>query len=146
MKKSLNIIGISIATTNENGKSAQDLSALWNKFYTEKIAEKIPGTLNHKIYAIYTDYENDFRGKYTAIIGMEVSSLHHIPEGLVGRAFPEEYFTEFIAKGEMPAAIINTWEEIWQRDKDLHRAYTYDFEVYTDKPSEVSIFISVKEN
>ncbi len=41
--KPFKIIGISIRTTNQDGKSAQDLGQLWGKFYKDDISSKIPG-------------------------------------------------------------------------------------------------------
>ena len=33
----------------------------------------------------------------------------------------------------MPDAVINTWKEIWNNDKELKRKYTADFEVYREQ-------------
>lgn len=78
----LKIIGLSIETTNQEGKAAEDLRTLWERFYSENIPEKIPNKLGSAIYSIYTDYENTYTGKYTAILGLSVSSLDEIPKGL----------------------------------------------------------------
>jgi predicted transcriptional regulator YdeE len=48
----------------------------------------------------------------------------------------------------MPQAVIDTWMDIWKRDKELKRKYSYDFEVHGAKSqngegSEVEIFIAV---
>jgi len=45
------IIGISIRTTNENGKSANDIADLWNKFMSENILDKIPNKIDSTIYS-----------------------------------------------------------------------------------------------
>ncbi len=145
----LKIIGISITTTNENGKAAADLGQLWGRFYAEDIIAKIPAKLSNDVYSVYTDYESDYKGTYTTIIGLKVSSLDKIPDGLVGRAFEHQKFKQFTAKGVMPQAVAETWQEIWERDSELHRSYTYDFEVYGEKSrngenSEVDIFIAIK--
>ncbi|MBN9293859.1 MAG: AraC family transcriptional regulator [Flavobacteriia bacterium] len=149
MSNNFKIIGISIETTNENGQAITDLGALWGKFYTENVIEKIPNKTGNEVYSVYTDYESDHTGKYTTIIGSPVSSLDLIPDGLVGRTFEGANFKKFTAKGSMPNAIAETWKEIWQKDKELNRSYTYDFEVYGEKSqnsenSEVEIFIAVK--
>ncbi|MCT6762008.1 GyrI-like domain-containing protein [Riemerella anatipestifer] len=87
--------------------------------------------------------------EYTAIIGVPVSTLNEIPNGLVGREFEAENFQKFVAKGEMPNAVMNTWIDIWNRDEELNRKYTYDFEVYGEnsqkgQDSEVEIYIATK--
>lgn len=143
------IIGISVETTNQDGKSAQDIGQLWARFYNEQLIEKISNKMGDEIYSIYTDYQSDYKGRYKVIIGLKVNSLREVPEGLVGREFKTENFTKFIAKGEMPTAIVNTWTEIWLKDRELNRTYSYDFEVYSHKSqkgpnSEVEIYVATK--
>lgn len=143
------IIGIETETTNENGKSSTDLGRLWEKFYTENVPSKIPNKENDEIYSIYTDYESDFRGKYTSIIGLKVNSLDQIPDGLIGREFNGGKYQKFIAKGQMPNAVMESWKEIWTKDKELNRKYTADFEIYgkksqNGKNSEVEIYIATE--
>ena len=143
----LKIIGIAVRTTNKDGQSARDIGELWGQFYSQNLLETIPNKLSNDIYSIYTDYKSDFTDEYTTIIGLQVSSLDTIPSGLIGRQFPTETFEVFTAKGEMPQAVMNTWLDIWQRDNELQRKYTYDFEFYGEKAqngenSEVQIFIA----
>lgn len=143
----LKIIGIAVRTTNKDGQSARDIGELWGQFYSQNLLETIPNKLSNDIYSIYTDYKSDFTDEYTTIIGLQVSSLDTIPSGLLGRQFPTETFEVFTAQGEMPQAVMNTWLDIWQRDNELQRKYTYDFEFYGEKSqngenSEVQIFIA----
>ena len=150
MTNGFKIIGISTRTTNKDNKAQQDLVQLWGKFYSENIFEKIPNKLSNEILTIYTDYKSDFTEDYTTIIGIPVSTLAEIPNGLVGREFQAENFQKFTAKGEIPNAVVNSWIDIWQRDKELKRKYSYDFEVYGDKSqngenSEVDIYIAINK-
>ena len=147
--KSFKIIGISTKTSNLNGEAARDLSKLWGQFINENVPAKISNKLGDEIYAIYTDYESDYQGKYTCLIGVKVDSLNEIPNGLLGRSFDGGRFQKFIAKGEMPQAVVEKWQEIWSKDATLNRSYTADFEVYGAKSqngenSEVPIFIALK--
>ncbi len=149
MTNGFKVIGISTRTTNKENKSQQDLGKLWGKFLSENIFEKIPNKVSNEILSIYTDYKSDYTDEYTTIIGVPVSTLDEIPSEMIGREFPEENFEKFIAKGEMPSAVVNSWMEIWQKDKELNRKYTYDFEVYGEKSqngenSEVEIYIATK--
>ena len=142
------IIGIKTETTNENGKSATDLGKLWDQFFDENVPNQIPNKESEEIYSIYTDYESDYKGKYTAIIGLKVSSLDQIPDGLIGREFNSGKYQKFVAKGLMPNAVVESWKEIWAKDDELKRKYTADFEVYGQKSqngnsSEVDIYIAV---
>lgn len=149
MKDGFKIIGISTRTTNKNSQALQDLGALWGRFFSEAVAEKIPHKISDEILAIYTDYQSDYTEEYTTIIGMKVSSLDDIPVGMVGREFSAENFQLFTAKGEMPKAVGEKWMEIWSQDSQLKRKYTYDYEVYSAKSqngenSEVDIFVAVE--
>lgn len=149
MTNGFKIIGIATRTTNKDNKSQKDLEKLWGQFYAEKIVEKVSNKISNEIISIYTDYKSDYTENYTTIIGVLVSSIDKVPNGLVGREFPSENFQKFIAKGEMPNAVVKTWIEIWKKDKELNRKYTYDFEVYGEKSqdrenSEVEIYIAVE--
>ncbi|MDY3548940.1 GyrI-like domain-containing protein [Riemerella anatipestifer] len=149
MKNGFKVIGISTRTTNKDNKSKEDLGKLWGQFYAENIFEKIPNKVSDEIFSIYTDYKSNYTEEYTTIIGVPVSTLNEIPNGLVGREFEVENFQKFLAKGEMPNAVMNTWIDIWNRDEELNRKYTYDFEVYGEnsqkgQDSEVEIYIATK--
>jgi len=147
----MKIIGIETRTTNQNGQAVQDIGDLWNRFFSENIQSKIPNAVNSNVYAIYTDYESDYTGEYTTLLGLEVSSLDEIPSGLVGREFSKQNSKKFLAKGAMPQAVAEAWQKIWEQDKELNRLYQYDYELYTEKSqqgdlSEVEIFIGVKDS
>ena len=143
------IIGISVQTKNQNNQAAADIGKLWQRFYAEEIINKIPKKESKDVYAIYTNYQSDYTGTYTTIIGQKVSSLDNIPDGLVGKEIRNENLKKYIAKGEMPNAVVNTWLEIWNNDANLNRSYIADFEVYGEKSqqgaeSEVEIYIGVR--
>jgi predicted transcriptional regulator YdeE len=144
------IVGISTRTTNENGQSAKDIEALWGKFWGEEIQNKIPNKVNNDIYAVYTNYETDYTGAFTTIIGLPVSSLENIPKGFVGITIETAVYDKFISKGKMPEAVFNTWLEIWGNSElNLKRAYKADFTIhgkkyYDGNNAEVETFISVK--
>ncbi len=147
--KTFNVIGISTRTTNDNGKSAKDIEALWSKFWSEEIQKQIPNAISEEIYAVYTDYETDFTGPYTTIIGLPVHTLENIPDGMIGLTIETATYQKFVSKGKMPEAVFNTWLEIWQ-NTNLNRAYKADFTVHGKKyydgdQAEVETFISVKE-
>jgi len=103
------VIGISIRTTNENGQSAKDIEALWGKLWGEEIQKQIPNKISDEIYAVYTDYETDFTGHYTTIVGLPVSSLENIPKGFVGITTETAVYQKFVSKGKMPEAVFITW-------------------------------------
>ncbi|WP_373514516.1 GyrI-like domain-containing protein [Persicitalea sp.] len=141
------VIGIAIRTTNENGQAAQDIPALWNKFMSESIADKIPNKTGNEVYCIYTDYEHDHTKPYTTVLGCPVATLENIPKGMMGKAFAMGEYVTYVAKGNiMEGMVIGTWHEIW--NSDLPRKFTADFEVYGERAqnpenAEVDIFVAV---
>ena len=142
------VIGISVRTSNENGQAGQDIPALWNKFMSEGIAEKIPNKIDNSIYCIYTEYEKDHTKPYTTILGCKVENLDTIPNGMVGKTFDEANYTKHIAKGNiLHGMVFGKWTKIW--NSNLDRTFTADFEVYGEKAqnpenAEVDIFVAVK--
>lgn len=146
--KKFSVIGISVRTTNENGQAEKDIPALWNKFMTEGVAEKIPNKIDSSIYCIYTEYEKDHTKPYTTILGCKVSSLDTIPNGMIGKTFEEATYTKHIAKGNiLQGMVFSEWTKIW--NSNLDRTFTADFEVYGEKAqnpknAEVDIFVAVK--
>lgn len=70
----INIVGISVRTSNNNGEAGRDIPALWNKFLVEGISEKILNKVDETIYCLYTDYEKDHTTPYTTILGCAVST------------------------------------------------------------------------
>ena len=142
------IIGISVRTTNENGQSSQDIPALWNKFMTQSIVEKIPNKIDNALYCIYTEYEKDHTKPYTTILGCMVSSLDSIPEGMTGATIEKTTYEKFTAKGNLQEGIVfNEWIKIW--NSELNRSFTADFEIYGEKAqnsenAEVDIFIAIQ--
>ena len=146
--ESFKVIGITVNTTNENGKSAQDIGQLWGKFMSEGTIDKIPNKIDTSIFSIYTNYQGDHTKPYDTILGCKVSSLEEIPVGMVGQAFDGGTYGKFVSKGDLNKGIVfGTWSEINQQK--LNRVFTADFELYGEKaqdPSnaEVEVYVGIK--
>jgi len=141
------IIGISIRTTNANNQSLKDIGDLFQKFMTQHILEKIPNKLSNDIYCVYTDYESDFNGPYTTIVGCKVSSLTDIPTGLAGKTIPDSKYQVYTSTGKLSESLAKTWEGIW--NSDLNRRYSADFDIYGEKArdyenAEVDSYVAIK--
>lgn len=142
---SFHIIGISVKTSNLNGQSAKDIPALWEKFMSEQLVDKIPNKLSEEFYCIYTNYEGDHTAPYMTLLGCKVDSLEDMPEGFTGMTFSAANYQQFTAKGNlMEGAVWQTWEKIWATD--LKRTFIADFEVYGEKaqnPADAEVVILV---
>ncbi len=120
------ILGISLRTSNE--RAEKEIPAHWERFFNERIADKIPNKLCETIFSLYTDYEGDFTKPYSCIIGYEVADLNSIPVGLTGKVIPAAEYALFPATGKFPESVVTAWQKIWA--SPIIRAYTVDFEVY----------------
>jgi len=146
--KEFTVIGISVRTTNENGQSAKDIGALWNKFMSEGISDKIPNKIDSTIYSIYTEYESDHTKSYTTILGCKVENADTIPNGMIAKTFKGGNYAKFVSKGDLTKGVVyEEWSKIW--NTDLDRLYSADFEVYGEKAqnptnAEVEIFVATK--
>ena len=141
------VIGIVVRTTNEHGKSAQDIGQLWGKFMSEGISDNIPNKIDDAIFSIYTNYESDHTEAYDAILGCKVSSLENIPDGMVGQSLDGGTYGKFVSQGDLTKGVVfGTWSEIWQQDLD--RTFTADFELYGEKAqnptdAEVEVLVAI---
>ncbi len=141
-----NFIGISVKTTNEDGKAALDLAKLWHRFHAEKIMSKIPHKADNEIYALYTDYEGDYTKPYKAMIGCKVNDVLVIPQGMESKNIKGGDYLMFSPRGKLVEIVMNEWIKIWGTEFD--RAYTTDFEVYGKKArdpenAQVDIYVSI---
>jgi predicted transcriptional regulator YdeE len=140
------VIGIFVRTTNVNNKALKDIGDLFGNFVGQNIMEKIPNKMTEDIYCVYTDYETDFNGPYTTIIGCKVSSLNNIPTGLIGKTIPDSKYEVYRSTGKLSISLAKTWEGIW--NSEINRRYSADFDIYGEKArdyenAEVDTYVAV---
>ncbi len=146
------VVGIAVRTSNDAGKAAQDIPALWGRFFAEGIAERIPNTAGSEVYCVYTDYEGDYTKPYTTVLGCKVETAQQgvpsAPEGMVAIPCGGGTYTKRTAVGSLNKGVVfGAWTEIW--NSPLRRVYTSDFEVYGAKAAnpenaEVDIFVGIE--
>src|SRR5579871_5325829 len=94
----IKLVGITTRTNNlnefnwETGKMLPCIQ----RYFQQSIAEKIP---NRKkpgtTFCVYTDYESDFTGEYTYLIGEEVTSFEDSSADLMKHTIPEQTYIKF---------------------------------------------------
>jgi len=142
------VVGIAVRTINKDGKSQKDISELWNQFMYGQIAAYVPHKESDDVYCIYTDYDSNFMGEYTTILGYKVSSAANLPDGLVVKEIPVSDYRVYTCEGKIPECVGRTWMHIWEQP-DTDRAYKADFEVYGPESQDqgeekVFTYLSVK--
>jgi predicted transcriptional regulator YdeE len=140
------IIGISVRTTNVSNKALKDIGELFGNFVGQNMMGKIPEKITEDIYCVYTDYESDYNGPYTAIVGCKVNSLDDIPTDFIGKTIPGAKYQVYKSTGKLSISLTRTWEEIWNTDID--RRYSADFDIYGEKAkdyenAEVETYVSI---
>src|SRR5579863_1860919 len=140
------VSGIEVRTTNEKGQARKDIGELWKKFMSEGIRDKIPGKLSEDVYCVYTDYETDHTGWYTAVIGCKVSEPE-INTGWFSALVPKGTYRIYKPEGKFPDCVANTWMQIWENGAD--RNYLVDYDLYkaganSFEETETEIHIGVK--
>jgi predicted transcriptional regulator YdeE len=119
------VVGIGVCTNNTEGVGT--IGELWARFGEEGIAELIEG-IDDDLHAVYSGYESDHTGDYDYLIGKRVSPQSELPMEMSRVRVPPARYAVITVTGEMPRALLDTWQRIW--DSDLPRAFTADFEVY----------------
>lgn len=141
------VVGVTRRTSNADGRSVTDIPACWTEFLKTNAAAKIKNRAAPPLmYAVYSDYETDWTGEYSYMIGCGVTRAETAPEGMEVRRIPEQTYAVFNAKGQMPDEVLAVWAMVW--GSRLPRTYTYDFEIYDErftrpKAKEVDIYIAI---
>ena len=81
---------------------------------SENLAQQIDGKLSDYIYCVYTDYESDHTGEYTAVLGCKVPDANNIPCDFFTAHIPAGDYHVYKPQGKFPECVANTWREIWQ--------------------------------
>lgn len=145
-EQSFFVSGIEVRTTNENGQARKDIGDLWTKFMSEDIQSKIPDKLSEDVYCVYTDYETDHAGWYTAVIGCKVLEPE-INTGWFSALIPKGGYRVYNPEGKFPDCVANTWMQIWQ--DGAGRNYLADYDLYKTgaksfEETETEIHVGVK--
>lgn len=113
---------------------AEKIQKLWHE-----TSAKIPQEKEINKYAVYSEYESNYKGDYTLFIGVDKIDSHK--EIII----EEENYQVFSVDTSSPYGIVMTWQGIWEMEEKglLNRAYTVDYEKYYPD-GKVEIFIALK--
>lgn len=136
----LTISGIALRTDNQceaNDKTAQ-FPRFWQRFYQE-IMPQLPD--NRQVYAVYHEYVNGADGLYTVVAGTDAAIQADVQvKTQAGK------YRRFTATGELPAAVIGLWQQVWAfyaAHPEEKRLFFTDIEHY-ETPNRVSVYIGIK--
>lgn len=140
--------GIRIKTTNQEGKSVQDIGMTWQKLFEDGVYNRIQNKVNNKTIGLYTEYEGDYTKPYIFIAGAEVSKEEKDNEELANKVIPKGKYAKFVIIGDVKNSVGQAWQEIW--NMNLNRKYTCDFEEYQNnsedmQKQEIHIYIAIED-
>ena len=137
------VAGIRVRTTNrdEADPGTARIAGLWNRFLHEP-AHASTGlrTGDTRVFGVYSAYASDAHGAFDLTAGVAVSG------GTDSVAIEAGDYLVFTAQGQMPQAVIATWQRIWQyfeAHPEVVRSYRSDFEAY-EGSDKASIHIGVR--
>ena len=140
------VVGYAARTTPaaEADPSRAQLPALWQRAGAPGAFAHVPARVDENLYAVLTDYESDHRGAYTQIVGIAVHTAARLPEGMVAVRVPGVPVMKLEARGPMPQALIEAWQQVWQHTESgaaPTRAFTTDVEVHHAEGADLYIAI-----
>jgi predicted transcriptional regulator YdeE len=136
------VVGIQTRTTFHEQRHFEDLKNLWAEFLSNNLMHKIPHRQGNQIIAIYTDYENEDRGEYTAILGAPVDKIEDAPAPFTAVIIPAGYYQTFVIESIDALAVKKAWQAVWDRPRDkLNRNFLVDFDLYAE--NSVTLYVGV---
>ncbi|MFZ6744799.1 GyrI-like domain-containing protein [Undibacterium sp. JH2W] len=140
------ISGLQVRTRNadEANDTKGKIGPLWGQFFTKNLPETLPAkTGDGKIYGVYSNYESDASGLFDVTAGVAVTADS---AEFANITIAAGRYMVFNCEGEMPAAIIKGWGEVWSyfaNAGEHERRYLTDFEEYQG-PQQAAIYIGIK--
>ncbi|SDK74470.1 GyrI-like domain-containing protein [Nonomuraea jiangxiensis] len=131
----LTVVGFAVRTSNadELDPARAKLPTLWQRAGAPGAFAHVPARVDENLYAVLTDYESDHNGAYTQVVGIGVRTVPRLPEGMVAVRVPAAQALRLQARGPMPQALVDAWQEVWKHTEaggTPARAFTTDLEVH----------------
>jgi predicted transcriptional regulator YdeE len=133
------VVGIEARTTNAKETTGNGvIPKQWQKFFQDRVAERIPNRADENFYAVYTDYASDRNGEYSFVIGVKVRDQSSVPAGMVLKTIPGgDYAVITSDKGPVAKVVPAAWQEIYRLEDNGglggKRAYKADYELYDQR-------------
>ncbi len=135
---SIFVMGLAGRASN---KTPGPIGDLWRNFHGMGGAKAVPARFDDVVYCVYCEYESDWTGAYTVLVGCSVPMDAPVRPGMRKIEVPAGNFQVFSVTGELPSGIGRTWAEIW--GLPLERRYEADFDRYAEDGS-VTVHVGVQ--
>ena len=141
------VTGLSVRTANrdEFNPTTAKLPNLWQRFFSEQIADIIPNRIpGSPILGVYSNYESNTEGLYTVTAGVKSENQSNSSEFCTIAVLPGNYLV-FENQGVTPHIVVETWKNVWnyfESETKFTRCYKTDFEMYKGM-DDIAIYIGV---
>ena len=108
------VVGISVHTTREKESGGNgEIPQLWQRVMQQGLLENIPHRADNNLTVVYTDYSSDSNGEYTYLLGVHVSAVDKVPDGMVVVNVPAgKYAVVPSDTGSLPEMLPKVWGRI----------------------------------
>jgi predicted transcriptional regulator YdeE len=113
----------------------------WRRFNSDETVARITGKASSAVVSVYTEYESDYTGEYTLLIGYEIEADAVVPGGLRLIEAPAQKYAVILAQGPQPETVQRAWQWVWA--SALDRAYTVDFDENLG-PEDVRVHVALR--
>jgi predicted transcriptional regulator YdeE len=131
------VVGLWIRTDNKKeAGGAGEIPQMWQRAMQEGQLENIPHRTDNNLTVVYTNYASDQNGEYTYVLGVRVSSVDKVPEGMMTVNVPAgKYAVIESEQGPLPEVMPKVWQRINSMppsEMGGQRAFKADYEVYPE--------------
>lgn len=147
------VVGLWVRTTNQKEAGGTGLiPQLWQRVMQEGLVENIPHRADNNLTIVYTNYASEQSGEYTYVLGVRVSSVDKVPDGMMAVNVPAgKYAVVESDQGALPDVLPKVWQRIHimpATEMGGQRAFKADFEVYPEgfdwQNAQIPIYVGLK--
>jgi predicted transcriptional regulator YdeE len=147
------VIGLSVRTDNQKEAGGNGLiPQMWQHVMAEGLLENVPHRADNNLTVVYTNYSKGQDGEYDYVLGVRVSSIDKIPDGMTAVNVPAgKYAVVESDQGALPDVLPKVWQRIYTMspvELGGERAYQADFEVYPEgfdwQNAQIPVYVGLK--
>ena len=141
------VAGVRMRTSNNDPDMCRSIGATWEKFIQEGIYSAIAGKKNGKSIGLYTNFEQEEKGRYDMLTCCEIEAVSTLPKGVDREVIASGQYAKFVIHGPIPKILTEFWSKL--DALGLKRKYSSDFEEYQEgcdmENAEIHVYISLQE-
>jgi predicted transcriptional regulator YdeE len=147
------VVGLAVRTTNQTEDGGNGfIPQMWQRAMQQGALESIPHRADNNITVVYTNYTSDNNADYTYVLGVRVSSVDKVPDGMMTVNVPAgKYAVVESDQGSLPEVLPKVWRRINTMpaaELGGQRAFKADYEIYPEgfdwQNAQIQIYLGLK--